>query len=81
MSPRTSSGQASWPYEIVPIRTILSPYESGRKSLGENYQALTVMGERYPTWSLESDSNQASERRMCNHGATKPQGSRLEPRP
>ena len=61
-SPRTSSGQASRPYEMVPIGTISSPSEGGRKSLGENYQALVVMGERHSTCSLESDWNQACER-------------------
>ena len=48
-SPRTSSGQVSWPYETVPIRTILSPSEGGRKPQGENHQALAVKGERHPT--------------------------------
>ena len=47
-SPRTSSGQASWPYETVPIQTILSPSEGGRKPEGENHQALAVKGERHP---------------------------------
>ena len=49
MSPRTSSGQASWPYKMVPIGTILSPSEGGRKPQGENHQALAVKSERHPT--------------------------------
>ena len=56
-SPRTSSGQAIRPYEMVPIRTILSPSEGGRKSPGENHQALAVNGERHPTCDPESESN------------------------
>ena len=35
MSPRTSSGQASSPYETVPNGTISSPSEGGRKPRGE----------------------------------------------
>ena len=73
-SPRTSSGQASWPYEMVPNRTISSPSEGGRKPQGENHQALAVKGERHPTCGLDSESNpgRSGERRMCYHGATKP---------
>ena len=74
-SPRTSSGQASWPYETVPNGTISSPSEGGRKPQGENHQALAVKGERHPTCSPESESNPgcSGERRACYHGATKPQ--------
>ena len=39
---RTSSGQASWPYEMVPIGTISSPSEGGRKPRGENHQAKVI---------------------------------------
>ena len=46
-SPRTSSGQAGWPNETVPIRTILNPSEGGRKSQGENHQVLAVNGEKH----------------------------------
>ena len=53
-SPRTSSGQAGWPYETVPIGTILSPSAGGRKPQGENYQAFIVKGERHSTCSLKS---------------------------
>ena len=35
--PITSSGQASRPYEIVPIGTISSPSEGGRKPQGDNH--------------------------------------------
>ena len=49
MSRRTSSGQASRPYETVLIGTISSPSEGGRKPQGENHQALAVKGERHPT--------------------------------
>ena len=52
-SPRTSSGQASRPYEMVPIGTISSPSEGGRKPRGGNHQALAVKGERHPTCGLE----------------------------
>ena len=64
-SPRTSSGQASWPYETVPIGTNLSPSEGGRKSRGENHQVLAVKGERHPTCGPESESNpgRSGERR------------------
>ena len=48
-SSRTSSSQASRPYETVPIGTISSPSEGGRKPQGENHQALAVKGERHPT--------------------------------
>ena len=73
-SPRTNSGQASWPYETVPNRTISSPSEGGRKPRGENHQALAVKGERHPTCGLDSESNPgcSGERRTCYHGATKP---------
>ena len=40
--PRTSSGQASRPYETVPIGTILSPSEGGTKPLRENHQTWRV---------------------------------------
>ena len=72
-SPRTSSGQASWPYETVPNGTISSPSEGGRKPQGENHQALAVKGERHPTCGLELNPGRSGERRMCYHGATKPQ--------
>ena len=36
-----------------PSGTNLNPSERGRKSRGENHQALAVKGERYPTCSLE----------------------------
>ena len=72
-SPRTSSGQASWPYETVPYGKILSPSEGGRKPQGENHQALAVKGERHPTCGLELNPGCSSERRTCYHGATKPQ--------
>ena len=52
---RTSSGQVGWPYEMVPIGTILSPPEGGRKPQGENHQAFVVKGERHPTCSLQSN--------------------------
>ena len=81
-SPRTSSGQASWPYETVSIRTISSPAQGGRKPQEENHQALVVKGERHPTCGLESVSNPGSsrdsnlgrnsERWACYHGVTKP---------
>ena len=64
-SPRTSSGQASQPYETVPIGTILSPSEGGRKPRGENHQALAVKGERHPTCGLELNPGCSGERRMC----------------
>ena len=69
-SPRTSSGQASWPYEMVPNGTISSPSEGGRKPRGENHQALAVKGERHPTCGLDSESNlgRSGERRTCYHG-------------
>ena len=57
MSPRTSSIQASQPNEMVPIRTISSPSEGGRKPGGESHQALAVKDERHPTYSPESESN------------------------
>ena len=72
-SPRTSSGQASWPYEMVPYGTILSPSEGGRKPRAENHQALAVKGERHPTCSLELNPGRNGERRTCYHGATKTQ--------
>ena len=56
-SPRTSSGQASQPYETVLIGTISSPSEGGRKPKGENHQALAVKGERHPTCGPVSESN------------------------
>ena len=59
-SPRTSSGQASWPYEMVPIRTISSPSEGGRKPQRENHQALAEKGERHPT--CEQSQTQAAAR-------------------
>ena len=73
--PRTGSGQASRPYETVPIGTILSPSEGGRKPQGENYQALVVKGERHHTCGPESESipDCSRERRTCYHGAPKPQ--------
>ena len=40
-SPRTSSGQASQSYEMVPIGTIVSPSEGfGRKPQGENHKCI-----------------------------------------
>ena len=71
MSPRTSSGQATWPYETVPIRTISNTSEGGRKPQGENHQALDVKGERYPTCGLESESNPgcSSERLLLGTGS------------
>ena len=75
-SPRTSSGQASRPYETVPIGTISSPSEGGRKPRGENHQALAVKGERHPTCSQESNPDCSGERQTCYHGATKPLGHR-----
>ena len=74
MSPRTSSGQASWPYETVPNGTISSPSEGGRKPRGENHQALAVKGERHTTCGLELNPGRSGERRTCYHGATKPLG-------
>ena len=71
-SPKTSSGQASRPYETVPIGTISSPSEGGRKPQGENNQALAVKGERHPTCGLELNPGRSGERRTCYHGATKP---------
>ena len=58
---------------MVPIRTISSPSEGGRKPQGENHQALAVKGERHPTCSLKSESNPgcSGERRTCYHSATK----------
>ena len=44
---RTSCGQTR-PYETVPIRTISSLSEGGRKPQGENHQALAVKGKRHP---------------------------------
>ena len=67
-SPRTSSGRASRPYEMVPIGTILSPSEGGRKPQGENHQALAVKGERHPTCGLELNPGRSNERRTCYHG-------------
>ena len=40
----------SQPYETVPLGTILSPSEDGRKPQGENHKALAVKDERHPTW-------------------------------
>ena len=74
-SPRTSSGQASRPYETVPIGTISSPSEGGRKPQGENHQALAVKGERHPTRGLELNPGHSGERRACYHSATKPLSS------
>ena len=50
---RTSSGQASQPYETVQNVTFSSPSEGGRKAQGENHQSLAVKGERHPTCGLE----------------------------
>ena len=69
-SPRTSSGQTR-PYEMVPIRTILSPSEGGRKPQGENHQVLAVKGERHPTCGPKSNPGSSGERRICYHSATK----------
>ena len=76
-SHRTSSGQASWPYETVPNGTILSPSEGGRKRQGENHQTLAVKGERHPTCSSESESNPgcSGERWTCYQGTSKPLGT------
>ena len=72
-SPRSSSGQASQPYEMVPIGTISSPSEGGRKPQGENHHVLAVKGERHLTYSPESELNpvRSGERQTCYHGATK----------
>ena len=68
---RTSSGPASWPYETVPIGTILSPSEGVRKPRGENHQALAVKGERHPTCGPESESNPGhSSERLWRHQAS-----------
>ena len=72
-SPRTSSGQASWPYETVPNGKISSPFEGERKPEGENHQALAVKGERHPTCGLELNPGHSGERWTCYHGVTKPQ--------
>ena len=83
-SPRTSSVQDSWSYEMVPSGTILGPSECGRKPQGENHQVLAMKCERHPTCSPElnpgisrssshdSNSGCSGERGTCYHGATKP---------
>ena len=43
-----ATGQVSRPNEMVPIRTISTPSEGGRKPQGENHQALAVKGEDIP---------------------------------
>ena len=52
-SPRTSSNQASWPYETVQSGTILIPSEGGRKPQREHHQVLAVKGEKHPTGGPE----------------------------
>ena len=71
-SPRTSSGQASRPYEMVPVGTISRSSEGGRKPRGKNHQALAVKGERHPTCSQESNPDFSGEKQTCYHGTTKP---------
>ena len=63
--------QAGWLYETVPIGTILSPSECGRKPQGENHQALAVKGERHPTCDEESNPD-CSGGKCGYHGAAKP---------
>ena len=64
------SGQASRPYETVPIGTISSPSVGGRKPQGENHQELAVKGERHPTCGPEPNRGRSGERRTCYQGAS-----------
>ena len=41
-SPGTSSGQASQPYEMVPIRTVLNPSEGERKPQGKTTRVKDI---------------------------------------